>query len=302
MNRTSSRIYDDDNDTQIMIHLMVKVRPFDHLDDYPTRVDIEEKLASAKIRANTRLWFDDEQLIGWAYVDDFNNLYWEFENPYDELPGVEVIAWGESCIRKLLQSGNSAALDATCRENDIKKISILKQYDFRQTQETSVIMMRPLSEPIADPELPPGFNIRPILGMNEAEAVATMHRAAFGTQYMTTEQRLIIMNTSSYDPSMDLVVVAPDGTIAAYCTCSVNNQTKIGFTDPVATHPNYQHMGLARALLFTGFRLLKERGMTSAHLGTDGDNIAMQKTAESAGFQIAYRTLWFTKEVHLEKS
>jgi len=44
-------------------------------------------------------------------------------------------------------------------------------------------------------------------------------------------------------------------------------------------------------------RYLKERGISSAHLGTSGNNLAMQRTAMSAGFRIAYKTLWFSKEV-----
>ncbi len=115
---------------------------------------------------------------------------------------------------------------------------------------------------------------------------------------MTTENRLVIMNTSEYDPALDLVVVAPDGMVAAYCTCSVNELGKTGETDPVATHPSYQRMGLARALLLKGMSLLKERGMASAHLGTSGSNIAMQKTAESVGFTVEYTTIWFSKEVN----
>jgi hypothetical protein len=57
-------------------------------------------------------------------------------------------------------------------------------------------------------------------------------------------------------------------------------------------------MGLARALVLSGMRLLKERGMKSAHLGTSGENIAMQKTAQSVGFNLEYTNLWFSKEVN----
>jgi ribosomal protein S18 acetylase RimI-like enzyme len=145
--------------------------------------------------------------------------------------------------------------------------------------------------------LPPEFVIRSITGWQEAEAVAAMHRAAFGTEYMTTENRLVIMNTSEYDPSLDLLVVAPDGSLAANCICSVNEQEKRAFTDPVSTHPKFQRLGLARALLLTGLKLLKERGMASAHLGTSGDNLAMQKTAQSVGFTIEHKTIWFSKGV-----
>jgi ribosomal protein S18 acetylase RimI-like enzyme len=125
-----------------------------------------------------------------------------------------------------------------------------------------------------------------------------MHRAAFGTDYMTTEKRLIIMSTSGYDPSLDLVAVAPDGNIAGNCICSIHPLEKIGFTDPVSTHPRFQRKGLARALLLTGLKSIKERGMTRARLGTSGDNIAMQKAAESAGFRIEFKTIWFSKEVN----
>ena len=118
---------------------------------------------------------------------------------------------------------------------------------------------------------------------------------------MTTENRLAMMRTSAYDPGMDLVVVAPDGRLAAYTLGSINVEEnirtgrKIGYTDPVATHPDFQRLGLARALLLTGLRMLKERGMEFARLGTASHNLGMQKAAESAGFVLESKTFWFRK-------
>ena len=82
--------------------------------------------------------------------------------------------------------------------------------DFVKQRVVTIHMKRNLSEPIPEFELPQGFQIRSVKGIEEAEAIANTHRAAFGTDYMTTENRLVIMNTSEYDPSLDLVVVAPD--------------------------------------------------------------------------------------------
>jgi GNAT superfamily N-acetyltransferase len=261
-------------------------------------VDIEEAFASAIVRKNIRLWFYDNLPIAWAYVDNFNNLLWEVDHQYAGQLGTEVVGWGEDCIRRMSSNERSSALDANCREDYTERIAFLKQHGFNQLEDTTVTMERPLSSTIPDPELPPGFVIRPIAGTQEAEAVAAMHRAALGTEYMTTENRLVLMSTSGYDPSLDLVVVAPDGSIAANCICSVNLQDKIGFTDPISTHPQFQRMGLARALLLTGLRLLQERGMSYARLGTGGNNIRMQKAAESAGFTVESRTIWFSKEVN----
>ena len=295
--KISSRIYKDNEDFQIILDMLMKFRPAKYISDFPQKTDIEEKLALEETRANTRLWFDGDQPIAWACVDEFNNLLWELDNRYEERIGAEIVEWGETRIRKTLANGETSTLDTNCREDYTSRISFLQRHDFRQTGDTNVAMTRSLSDPIPDPVLPQGFSTRPIKGVEEAEAVATMHRAAFGTEYMTTENRLIIMNTSGYDPTLDLLAIAPNGDIAAYCSCSVNNETKIGMTDPVATHPNFQRMGLSRALLLTGLRLLKQRGMESAHLGTSGGNIAMQKAAEAAGFRVEYRTLWFSKPV-----
>jgi mycothiol synthase len=298
MSHITSRIYEDEKDFQIIVDILLKIRPSKYINDYPGKVDLEERMASALVRANTRLWFDADQPIAWACVDEFNNLLWEFDNQYEELIGVKIVEWGESCIRRKPANGETATLDTNCREDYAARISFLQRHGFRHTGDANVAMTRSLSEPIPDPVLPQGFIIRPIKGIEEAAAVATMHRAAFGTEYMTTENRLIIMNTGGYNPTLDLLAIAPNGNIAAYCSCSVNDQTRIGMTDPVATHPDYQRMGLACALLLTGMRLLKERGMESAHLGTSGENIAMQKTAESVRFQIEHRTLWFSKMIH----
>jgi mycothiol synthase len=292
-----SRNYEGEKDFQIILDLITKIRLPEHLNDYPAKVDVEENLASAATRANTRLWFDHDRPVGWAYVDEFNNLLWELDSQYDELLGREIVEWGETCVRKSLITGRTGSLDANCREAYLARNSFLHLYGFQRTGEFNVSMRRQLSEPIQACQLPEGFSIRPIAGSHEAEAVAAMHRAAFGTDFMTAENRLVIMNTSEYDPSLDLIVIAPDGTIAANCICSVNEREGTGNTDPVATHPRFQRIGLARALLLAGLRLLKGCGMTSAHLGTSGNNIAMQRAAESVGFTIERKTIWFSKEV-----
>ncbi len=292
-----SRGLEGNKDLQAILDFTASVRPPEHRNDYPGRVDLEEAFASVIAPQNTRLWFADDSLIAWAHVDGYNNLLWELDRQYQEQLGRDIVTWGEQCVRRNLSNVEEGGLYANCRESYTEKMAFLKQHGFNQLADTTLTLTRSLSEPIPVPELPAGFRLRPVLGKQEAEAVAGMHRAAFGTDYMTTENRLIIMSTSGYDPSLDLVVIAPDGSIAANCICSVNPQEKIGFTDPVAAHPRFQGIGLVRALLLTGMQLLKERGMSIARLGTSGSNARMQRTAESVGFKVEYKTIWFKKDV-----
>jgi ribosomal protein S18 acetylase RimI-like enzyme len=294
MSTISSRLYEGEKDFQAMLDLQNKIRPASHINDYPVKVDIEENLAVEEIRANVKLWFDNDRPIGWAYVDDFHNLCWELEKTYTDTVGAEMVDWGENCVQ--IAAEESSTLDASCREDYQKRLDFLSKHGFRQTENFSVHMKRDLSNPVSEPDLPDGYLIRPVSGVEEAEAIAAAHRAAFDSDYMTTENRLIIMNSSEYDPTLDLLVIAPDGMIAGYCTCSTDSSGE-GQTDPVAVRPNYQRKGLSKALLLKGLKLLKERGMKSVHFTTSGDNISMQKAGESAGFFLESRTLWFEKEI-----
>lgn len=297
MSHISSHAYEDEADLRSMFDLSAKVRPARFRHEFPTKVDLEENLASREIQARTRLWLDDNHMIAWAYVDDFRNLRWEIESQYSKEIGAEIVEWGVVCVRGILSPEESCKLGASCREDYVERVEFLTRHGFRRSENVTVHMQRDLSAPIPKPELPEGFMIRSVVGIEEAEAIALLHRSAFGTDYMTTENRLSIMKTSEYDPALDLVVVAPDGTLAGYCTCSVNLEDKMGTTDPVATHPRFRKLGLARALLLTGLGLLNERGMEKAGLGTSGDNIAMQRTAESVGFYILHKVIWFEKRV-----
>jgi mycothiol synthase len=125
-----------------------------------------------------------------------------------------------------------------------------------------------------------------------------LHRAAFGTDHMSLEYRLAMMSTPQYIRELDLVAVAPNDELAAFCVCGFDDPArKIGYTDPVGTHPTYQRRGLGRALISAGLLTLKNAGANTVRLGTSSDNIAMQKLAAGAGFMCVSEKLWFSKDV-----
>ena len=302
----TSRLYSGVADLQSMLDLLITIRPTERITDFPSAVDLRELLALSAVQDNTRLWFDaDDRLVGFAFVDHYQNLRFEFD-PRLVSPGIEseVVAWGEACIRRAMQaSGESLTLDASCRDADTDRIALLERHGFVQKALRSLHMARSLYGPIPTPQIPAGFSIRHVTGEHEAEALVGLHRAAFGTENMTVEERLAMMRVPDYDLELDLLAVAPDGRLAAYCMVSISQEENLrtgrneGYTDPVATHPDFQRRGLAKALLLTGLHTLQQRGMDMALLGTSGDNVAMQRTAEAVGFRVQSTTLWFSKPV-----
>jgi ribosomal protein S18 acetylase RimI-like enzyme len=304
---TATRLYAGEPDLQLIIDLLVAVRPPNRITVYPGIVDLHELLALSNVQANTRLWFTAEnRVVAFAVVDHFNNLLFEIDQ-HAAYPGIaaEIVDWGESCVRRFLQNGETGSLDASCREDDFERIELLERHGFGRQDIQSLRMARSLHQPIPAPELPPGFSIRHVTGEAEVEALVALHRLAFGTTNMTVAERLAMMRIPGYDPEMDLLVIAPDGSMAAYCMCSISQEENLctgckeGHTDPVATHPGFQGRGLAKALLLAGLQKLKERGVDTAVLGTSSENIAMQRAASVVGFRIQSITSWFSRPISL---
>ena len=169
MSYITSRNYETKKDLQIIMDLIDRVRPPRHRNDYPGRVDIEEAFASAIVRKNIRLWFDDSLPVAWVYVDNFNNLVLELDLQYTAKIGAEIMEWAEACIRRNLSRKQKGTLYANCREDYAERIAFLKQYGFGQMEETTITLIRPLSMAIPEPELPPGFIVRPIAGKDRKQ-------------------------------------------------------------------------------------------------------------------------------------
>ncbi len=289
-----------------MLDLLDAARPAEWIADYPSPVDVREALALTNVQDNTRLWFDAKGwIIAFAFVDSYHSLHFEFDQQA-ACPDLEseIVSWGETCLRRAMQEGRETlTLHASCRDDDVERIAFLKQYGFVTQKVRSLQMIRPLDGPIVVPHVPAGFSVRHVAGEHEVEALVALHRAAFGTKMMTVEERLAMMRVPDYDPALDLVAVALDGRLAATCMCSISHEENVrtgrkeGYTDPIATHPDFQRQGLAKALLLTGFHKLKQRGIETAVLGTSSENIAMQRTAQAVGFRVQSTKLWFSKSV-----
>ncbi len=299
-----SRPYASAVDLQAMIDLLYLSRPANRLNDYPGEIDLRELLATERQQQHTRLWLTpDGSLAAFALVDAYNNLWFEMAVTDEQLAD-EIIQWGvEDLCASVSAPDEALTLDTNCSDNNPGRIALLKRHGFVEQSMRTLHMIRSLNEPIPAPQLPAGFTVRHIAGEHEADPMTALHQAAFGTDDFTLEDRLAIMRTSDYDPALDLIVIAPTGEFAGYCTCQISagENTRIGqqigHTDPVAVHPNYQRRGLARTLLLSGCHLLKQYGMEVAALGTSSENLAMQRAAEAAGFRVQSSKVWFAKTI-----
>jgi ribosomal protein S18 acetylase RimI-like enzyme len=261
--------------------------------------DLDEHLLLTRVQATARLWKQGARIVGFAFLDDYNNLWFELDSRCDLLPHLEseIVEWGLACARTPTGiPGLPSSLDCSSSVHDAHRIDMLQRHGFMPDEVYSLRYSRSLSDPIAGNPVPTGFQIRPVKSVEEVAQLVALHQASFGTQNLTVEQRLAMMNASHYRRELDLVVVAPGGELAAFCVAGWHDQARgLARTDPIGTHPRFRRLGLARAVVSHGLALLKQSGARTVTLGTSSDNLAMRKLAEDLGFVCVAERLWFSR-------
>lgn len=299
----SSRQYSASSDLERLIRFITAIRSPFRLADYPSPIDVREILAISANHARTRLWlYKDGSLAGYGLVDHFDNVW------FDVAPGCEaddtcreILDWAQDAIRAVRTPSGPCSLDTNCRSQDKQRIALLTEKGFVPQGLATHTLVRSLRDPIPPPAAPPAWTIRPVQGEVEVDALVALHRAAFGTDHLTTDERLSWMRAPHYIPALDIVLVTAAGELAGYCMCGIEREVNEitgqsrGYTDPVAVRPEYRGLGGARALISRGMGLLAERGMTEAVLNTSSDNLRMLQVASSLGYVVESSRVWYSK-------
>ena len=261
---------------------------------------------------NGRVWEDlAGRLVGFGFVWPPTYtvqllVHPEYDPERDGKPALlnEMLSWVGGHAAGLARGrGQPVTLHARPRESDVGLVTLLEQHGFAREDWHTLKYRRSLDGPMPEPALSLGFRIRHVRGEEEADAYVALHREAFGTQHMQVEERLALMRDPDYLRELDLVAVAPDGTLAAYVVGGVDREESryaghlVGYTDPIGTRPAYRRIGLARALLWEAFRRLQRRGVAVSTVGTGSWNVPMMQLAQSVGYQLDHRLLAYAKRV-----
>jgi ribosomal protein S18 acetylase RimI-like enzyme len=194
------------------------------------------------------------------------------------------------------------------RQDNAERIAFLEQHGFHRGEYVEVNMLRSLEEALPPEALPPealppevspplalpgGFRVRSLAGeASEVADRAAAHREVWHpwtVGEVTDEQYARFMQMPGYDRDLDVVAVAPDGTIAAYANGWLDLVNKIGDLGPVGAREAYRRQGLTRAVLLEALRRMKARGMDRVCVSTGEGNVAARGLCESIGFRIVNR-------------
>jgi GNAT superfamily N-acetyltransferase len=143
------------------------------------------------------------------------------------------------------------------------------------------------STPVPDSVIPEGYTVRALGDEDELPARSWLSWKAFhpsepDEKYQGWEWYQNVQRVPLYRRDLDIVAVAPDGELAAFCTVWFDDVTRTAVFEPVGTHPDHQKRGLGKAVMSEGLRRAQRLGATLATVSSYGK--AAHALYESMGF------------------
>ena len=246
----------------------------------------EEIDGSHRWQSDVRLWQTERRkLVGAAILDD-RDLFLQVHPYFRRIEG-EMLDWAERHDQEGCPGGvDNAPLSIYVFEHDQQRQALLRGRGYRNLGHESNIRARSLDPPLPTFGLPPGYFIRSLDGQDREDLAkrAAVANAAFGITKHRAETIQVLQRAPSYDPELDLVVVAPDASFAAYCVLWVDGANRIGMFGPVGTHPAHQRRGLGRAMMCEGLRRLQALRTRTAYVDCDAGGVA-DRLYQAVGFR-----------------
>ncbi|GCE31835.1 N-acetyltransferase [Dictyobacter alpinus] len=255
-------------------------------------IDLPWRISSPMINEapNAVFWTDeDKNVVGfaaWQYYWGVLDLF-VLPGPTFTAVTTDLFAWADKRFLELdAERGWPLLYWVEFRDDDLPRRQLALDHGFILNEEDHyVLLQHSLSDLPAVPALPDGFQLRPLRGEQEVAAYAELHRAAFESTSMTPSWRARTLRMPQYRPELDIVISAPDGSLAGFCVGWLDTARKIAEVEPLGVHPRFQQFGLGSILLLEMLHRFKAHGADSAIVETSLDRTPARAAYEKAGFQ-----------------
>ncbi len=294
--RFSPRAITSRADVEAIVDLINICRQADQIDRYTFVAEFEADLNHPRLdpTRDFQIWEDsDRQIVAYA------NLWTEAETQ-DPLEGylgfqihpsvrqtdvpAQLLEWAEARIREIgHKRGVGVCLRGSGRASQTDRIQFFESNGFKADRWFYNMGRSLVDVPVVHTQVPEGFTIRPVQGTEEAKTWVEMFNQSFIDHWNHHDLTLEdyhheIEHDPEYKPELDLVAIAPDGTLAGFCVASIHtadNQQRNcreGWINLLGTRRGFRRMGLGRALLLRGLQCLQQQGIDYAKIGVDSQN------------------------------
>jgi ribosomal protein S18 acetylase RimI-like enzyme len=266
--------------------------------------DIVWQLKDARdAHLDMRRWETSAGLVAAALFAGPGQLWLECLPDHEDLV-VEALDWAEDAIRAHRPRLGDESLSVKLFEARADRVARVEAKGYRRSAPEGVRFRRALDRDIDPAPLPKGVRLRDCIDI-DPQARAACHREAWNhldhigienaRSTFTYKTYARLLDSSVYDPSLDILAETAEGQFVAGCICWADEASGIGAFEPVGTHVDFRGQGLARAVNVEGLRRLKARGLRWGRVGTAHFNAPAIATYLSCGFEVIDRTALWTK-------
>jgi GNAT superfamily N-acetyltransferase len=252
------------------------------------RWHVNENIFKLSLPEVISLWEDDGQIVAMLNPDSPGEAFFQVHPAFREQSLIsEMLDIAEQKLPKSNQQGKKELL-AWVNEADetTKELFSARGYS-RSKYNAEHMRQRTFTAPLPASALPNGYTVRALGDEYELPARSWLSWKAFhpdepdedykGWDWYKNLQRIPL-----YRRDLDLVAVAPDRVLAAFCTVWFDDVTRTAVFEPVGTHPGHQKRGLGKAVMAEGLRRAERLGATLATVSSYGK--AAHALYESMGF------------------
>ena len=251
-----------------------------------------------------RFWSGPDGVDVVTYVATEEEL-WIEAMPAGQKRVAEAVEAAEARWRSRPPERRSRTFSVIVSDQDGARVQTLEALGYRKGSPSGVGFSMDLELPLPAAEGLPGFSVRDSVDVDPVLRAAA-HRAAWshlehlnihGESQFTTERYLSLAEMPVYDPTLDLLVVGPDGSFVANCIAWADAGSGVGVFEPVGTAIEYRGRRLVRLMMSEAVRRLRAKGMREARVGTAHFNAPAIAAYLAAGFTLVARSYRWTKDL-----
>ena len=252
------------------------------------RWHVNENIFHMKLEDVVTLWELNGQIVAMLNPDSDNEAFFQIHPAYQsEVSMPEMLDVAEAKLPKTRDNGKKELIVWVNAADDSTKGLFTERGYVRSKYKAEHMRRRFFSDPVPDSAPKSGYTVRALGDEDELPARSWLSWKAFhpdepDDKYQGWEWYKNVQRVPLYRRDLDIVAVAEDGELAAFCTVWFDDVTRTAVFEPVGTHPNHQKRGLGKAVMTEGLRRAERLGATLATVSSYGE--AAHALYESMGF------------------
>jgi mycothiol synthase len=252
------------------------------------RWHVNENIYHMKLEDVVTLWEVNGQIVAAVTPDSVGEAFFQIHPAFrEDICMSEMLDVAERKLSQTNATGRQELIAWVNAADDATKSLFTERGYVRSRYKAEHMRRRFLTQPVPASVPPSGYTVR-ALG-DEAELPArswlswkVFHPDEPDEKYQGWEWYKNIQRVPLYRRDLDIVAVAPDGELAAFCTVWFDDITRTAVFEPVGTHPAHQKRGLGKAIMSEGLRRAQRLGATMASVSSYSD--AAHALYHSVGF------------------